>query len=305
MTTLADLGGKTAYLARSTAAWALGRGKACPNCGGDAASIEARKYVVTALRRCGRCDLLFRTPTDGEAFNRRFYDRFYRQGDVTALPDEARLAEMMATGFAGSSRDQTRYVDLVRALGLAPGARLFELGCSWGYGTFQFRRAGFDAIGYDVANRRRRFAAERLGVPVIHEVERIDADHPLAGRFDVFFSAHVLEHVPRPSSAIALAWTLLRDGGWFLSVTPNGSAPCRAAFPEWNMHWGAVHPNFIDDGFLRRAFARSPRLFASSASPADAIAGFVGAPEAEMRADALDGPELTFLAQKRAAAGDW
>ncbi|MGE0723013.1 MAG: class I SAM-dependent methyltransferase [Alphaproteobacteria bacterium] len=303
MTTLSGLRAKSGYLARSAAAWTLRRGLACPNCGATEATVEARKFVVTALRRCRRCALLFRTPTDGEAFSRRFYDRLYRQGHVTALPDEAALAAMLATGFAGTPLDQSRYVDCVRALGLG-APRLFELGCSWGYGTVQFRRAGIDAVGYEVAEGRRRFAAARLAVPVVDTVGGIDARHPLAGSFDVFFSAHVIEHVPQPGEAIALAWTLLRDGGWFLSVTPNGSAPCRATFPDWNRHWGAVHPNFIDDRFLAGAFGRSPRLFASGGWPS-AIAGFAAAPAGERRADALEGPELLFLARKSAAAGGW
>ena len=49
----------------------------------------------------------------------------------------------------------------------------------------------------------------------------------------------------------------------FVSFTPNGSEAHRRRNPRWNKLWGEVHPNLIDDRFLRRTFADWPRLLTS------------------------------------------
>jgi len=302
------------YLLRSVAALAVPARQRCPNCGGGESDPVARKYLVTALRRCRRCALQFRAPTDRPGAGRRFYDRLYRQGPITAMPEPEALAAMLADGFAGTPYDQGARVALVAALGLPANARVFEYGCSWGYGAAQFARAGFRVTAWELADTRRAFARDRLALDVVDAVDAIGPGHPLAGAFSAFVSIHVLEHVPAPAETFALAWRLLADGGWFLAVTPNGSPPCRAAHADWNRLWGEVHPCFIDAEFLDRAFARSARLAGSSpvapatlagfARSVDGAAGAAGRP-GMARADDLSRPELVFLARKDARAGGW
>jgi len=115
-----------------------------------------------------------------------------------------------------------------------------------------------------------------------------------AEQFDCFFSAHVLEHVPSPEKSFNYAMALLKQGGLFVSFTPNGSAAHRAASRDWSKLWGEVHPNFIDDIFLDSSFKRSPR--AAGSSPIDNAS----LPEfAELKQlNQLDGGELFFAARK-------
>ncbi len=238
----------------------------CQNCGAADSELVRRKYVVTQLRRCGHCGLLFRTPVDVPDENNAFYNGTYRQGVTTDMPDEAALAEHIDSGFAGFQYSYDKHIRLMQACGAGAGARAFDFGCSWGYGAFQMARQGLKVMAFEIGKDRADFARTRLGVDVIDDRrDLLDFADKHAGTFDVFFSSHVLEHVPSPGEAIAIARRLLRPGGLFISLTPNGSAAARVTQKDWDKWWGEVHPNFIDDVYLnkalspwRRALFRSP-----------------------------------------------
>lgn len=267
---------KFAYLVRSLARYRLVEAHRCPNCGSAGGRIVDRKFGVTALVRCAHCRLMFRTPADGPGHGLGFYNGAYRQGTAMALPSEAELAALVASNFAGSERDFAGYLDFLDRQGIARGGRLFDFGCSWGYGSAQFARAGFYVYGYEIGVARRAYGEELLGVRHVDEPEGIVAGHPLFGTFDCFFSAHVLEHVPRVRDVIALAWRCLKPGGAFVAFTPNGNTDYRAMDPRgWRHLWGGVHPNFLDAEFYDRAFARSRRGYGSRAGGPQSELGFV------------------------------
>src|SRR5262245_9195007 len=253
---------RLAYLRRSLKAqFAPGR-FSCPNCGDKRSSIPDRKYFVTQLRRCEACQMMFRTPTDEQGHNRPFYETEYAQGFTTAMPSPGALADLKRFNFAGTEKDYTYYISALDQLGVKKGARLFDYGCSWGYGSYQLAKAGFDVTAFEIAPSRRCYAREKLGVRTVDDMDR--AVPELAGLFNCFFSAHVLEHVPSPRRVFHHAFRLLAPGALFVSFTPNGSAACRANHQNWSSLWGEVHPNFIDDIFLDSSFKRSPRCIGSS-----------------------------------------
>jgi cyclopropane fatty-acyl-phospholipid synthase-like methyltransferase len=201
--------------------------------------------------------MLFRTPTNEPAANPDFV-----QGFTTELPSSTRLDELKRSKFAGTEKDYTYYISILDQLGLKHDARLFDYGCSWGYGSYQFAQVGFGVTAFEVAPSRRRYAKESLGVSTVDDMDR--AVESLAGQFDCFFSAHVLEHVPSPRRVFTYAFRLLAPSGLFVAFTPNGSASCRSAHKSWSNLWGEVHPNFIDEIFLDRSFKRLPRCVGTS-----------------------------------------
>src|SRR5918996_6281848 len=90
----------------------------CPNCGCERALVEARKYLVTELRRCLECSLLYRVPTDSEAHNRTFYnDGSYRSGFTTELPDPGQLDELKRSNFKDSPKDYSKYISILKSIG--------------------------------------------------------------------------------------------------------------------------------------------------------------------------------------------
>lgn len=255
---------RVGYFLRSVSRFGDSAYWSCPNCGSSGGREIDRKYVVTRLLRCDSCRLMFRAPTDSEEFNRRFYNLHYREGATTKCPDDDELADLKATNFEHSEKNFDRYSRLMRVHGIAEGARVFDFGCSWGYGSYQFARAGYDVLSYEIAEDRRKYGVAKLGVRHVDEPFAISPGHPLHNAFDCFFSAHVLEHVPAPSRVIDLAWRCLRPGGVFIAVTPNGMQAYRERFPHsWRTMWGGVHPNLIDNEFYDEQFSKSRRFFQS------------------------------------------
>jgi 2-polyprenyl-3-methyl-5-hydroxy-6-metoxy-1,4-benzoquinol methylase len=266
----------------------------CPNCGSEHSTLLDRKFLVTQLRRCAQCRLMFRTPTDDLVTNFNFYENEYEQGFTTDTPSDAALAELKRTKFAGTQPDYySYYIHVLTQLGLKPGARVFDYGCSWGYGSYQLAEAGFQVCAFEIAPGRSRYAREKLHVQMVDDMDCAALD--LAARFDCFFSAHVLEHLPSIAQSFDYAMRLLKPHGLFVSFTPNGSESFRAASPsDWHTLWSEAHPNLIDDAFLDRSFQLSPRAVGSSPV---SNASLPDKPQIR-RLNKVDGCELFFAARK-------
>lgn len=284
---------KLLYLLDSASKRLRRQGAACPSCGSDASELVARKHWITQLRRCGRCLLLFRVPTTAGDDQSDFYQQRYSQGFTTQLPSEGELARLVDRQFKGTEKDYSTYVDVLSALGVTRGARVLDFGCSWGYGSWQLQRAGLRVVSFEISRPRCRYALERLDVDAHHDLEEI------SGPFDVFFSAHVLEHVPVVSDVISVARRLLRPGGLFVAFTPNGSQALRdRQFAAWMQLWGLVHPNLMDPLFYQKAFALDRWLLASSPYDLPAIAAWKA--DSGNQESRLDGDELLLVAEMRA-----
>lgn len=231
------------YLSLSLKKIFLGEGRDCPSCGASSPATKPvdRKWLITTLQRCVECRLLYRTPTTTSKENETIYQQKYREGRTTELPSGSELDELIKTRFQGSPYDYNCYLEILTASGVKAGAKIYDFGCSWGYGSYQLMTAGYNVVAYEISTDRAAFAADRLGVS-LQSPDLINDE-----TFDVFFSAHVLEHVPSVERIVATARRLLRPGGLFLGFTPNGSRERRLANPDgWHHAWGFVHPQLLD-----------------------------------------------------------
>lgn len=173
---------------------------------------------------------------------------------TTDLPDAATLETLMRAGFRGSSKDFSRVVELLRALAIKPGARILDFGTNWGYGVWQFREAGFDAMGYELSQPRAAYSVH-LGVEVLTDWSQV-VQH---GPFNVVFSSHVLEHTPDPAEALRRQREVLAPGGLVIAYVPNGSSQFIEADPSaFHKLWGQVHPVMLDEVFIRKALSPLP-----------------------------------------------
>src|SRR5216684_9278449 len=176
---------KLQYLAKSSVRFLFGLGNACPSCGSTVSRVVDSKFVVTRLVRCGQCRLLFRTPTTTRDASRSFYQSEYSQGFTTSVPTESELELLKRQNFSGE-KDYTPYIDVLRELNIKPGARIFDFGCSWGYGRWQLEKHGYKVTAFEISMNRGAYAAEKLGISTVTSIEQVTES------FDVFFSAHVL-----------------------------------------------------------------------------------------------------------------
>ena len=234
----------------------LGRGRNCPSCGALNAGVPIdRKWIVTSVERCCKCHLLYRVPTTTELENERIYQAEYTEGFTTDLPGLATLEKLKSTNFKNSEKDYSGYVDVLRSLNIEIGAALYDFGCSWGYGSYQLAATGFNVHGYEISRPRARFASENLGVKLRNPWEIS------SNSMDVFFSAHVIEHVPSVQAMLELADRILRPGGWFVAFTPNGCLERRRVDPAgWHHNWGFVHPQLLDQKWIAHARPKASRV---------------------------------------------
>ncbi len=221
----------------------------CPACGEKKTRLVRRKWGITALRECPACLLRFRTPKDDPASVEKFYsDEVYKQGFTTDLPSEDQLSAMMHSRFAGTEKDFSAKIDIFRAAGLRPGARIVDFGASWGYASWQFRQAGFEVFTYEIGRERAQFAKQKLGCTIMEDLR------PLDGTIDCFFSAHVIEHLPNPNIFFDEAAKVLAPAGMIVCCCPNGAEERqqREGVEAYDKNWGKVHPLMITPGFMKR-----------------------------------------------------
>lgn len=281
---------RLAYFFSSLRKRLLQHGGACPSCGCTDASVVDRKWWVTTLRRCADCRLLYRAPTTSEAENAAYYQADYDQGFTTSLPQEAELEALIATGFAAHEKSYKPYLDVLSALGVAKGARLYDYGCSWGYGSYQLKSAGFEVDAYEISAPRAAFARARLGVRIL------DPATVPAQSYDAFFSSHVIEHLPSVSKLLQTARRLLKPSGIFTAFMPNGCAEFRKKNPAaWHALWGETHPQLIDLEYLNHLNS-GPILVATSPYPNAEMAAWTGEDSVVLN---LQGDELMFAFKNR------
>jgi 2-polyprenyl-3-methyl-5-hydroxy-6-metoxy-1,4-benzoquinol methylase len=261
---------KLDYFANSLKKRLTGVDCKCPNCGSNRFHIKDRKYIVTELRRCENCYLMYRAPSDSEQDNESYYQKEYTSGSTTTVPSNKDLATLKNENFSSINHDYSHYIKILESLGLESKDRVFDYGCSWGYGSWQFAKNGYDITAYEISQPRASFAREQLGINALKILPEPDSVGNLAGSFDCFFSSHVIEHVPQPSKVIELAKVLLKPSGYFVAITPNGSDEFRSRTPQaWHKLWGKVHPNLIDDEYWRHALGATAEKMQLDTSPVE------------------------------------
>ena len=232
--------------------WAANRARttrdaACPACRGFDTHVLKRKYIVTALRECCSCGLRFRTPKDNQDTLEKFYQTSYSQGFTTDCPSDDVLAALCSKRFAGSARDFGEYIKVLNAVGLRSGDTILDFGSSWGYGSWQFRNAGFEVVSYEISKPRAEYSRKKLGCTTIDSVGE------LHGRVRCMFSSHVIEHLPNPNIIWQIANQVLTKNGVIICICPNGG-PDRESYvgsKHYHQAWGKVHPLLINPRFLR------------------------------------------------------
>jgi 2-polyprenyl-3-methyl-5-hydroxy-6-metoxy-1,4-benzoquinol methylase len=271
---------------------ALNRGFHCPSCGGGGGAALDRKWLVTSFRRCNNCSLLFRTPTTTEEENALFYQSAYEEGTTTDLPTDAELETLKMENFASLSTSYLAYIEVIQALGARLGGHVVDFGCSWGYGSYQLKQAGFSVDSFEISKPRAVYARERL------DIATVELDDICPESCDVFLSGHVIEHVTSVESMFILGEKALRPGGLFCAFTPNGSSDFRDKNPKgWHRSWGGVHPQLLDDKFVRRMRGRRAFIAATSPYPVDDLRAWDGS----LKLLPMEGHELMIAFRKAKA----
>lgn len=230
---------KTGYLLSSAAKHLSGAHRACPSCGAAPAEQLDQKWLVTTFCRSSKCRLLHRIPTSDPQENETFYQEDYTEGFTTDLPSATEIQHLIASRFADSEKNYVHYLAVLSALRISPGARSSSTTAAPGA-----------TAAISSPPQATRWTPLKFPAPAAYARTQLGVSIPaldtlLPASYDVFLSAHVIEHVPSPAAMIALGMRLLRPGGLFVCFCPNGSLPFRRRAPrDWHLMWGTQKHRF-------------------------------------------------------------
>jgi 2-polyprenyl-3-methyl-5-hydroxy-6-metoxy-1,4-benzoquinol methylase len=216
-----------------------GQARVCPYCGpASEVRLVRRKKVIVEILQCQSCHLWFRWPADTPGEHDSYYqEEFARDAPQIMLPGRDELDLLKQKSFSGSALDISNKIQVLQTL--HPGGRVLDFGCSWGYGTYQLRQRGFDAVGFEVSRPRAEFGRAMLGLNIIDSFNEL-AKLP-EGSFDIIFSNHVVEHLPDIGTTFAMLTRLLKENGFVFHILPNfmGRLARMGYWVEWI---GEDHP---------------------------------------------------------------
>ncbi len=180
---------------------------------------DARRFPLL------RCAVCASAVTGGEPPGPEAYEEgVYAPGPPRARP-LVRAAQRIVAGQPARA--------LSRA-GVAPGARVLDVGAGAGRLVEDLRRRGYNATGIEPSARSSAIA-EAAGRPV---VRRAIGEHE-DSNLDAAVLWHVLEHLHDPAAALERVAGWLRPGGLLLVGVPNvASWQARVAGPGW-LHFDA------------------------------------------------------------------
>ncbi len=264
----------------------------CPSCDGREARLIDRKYVATRLFECLDCNLYFRHPRESATRSRGFYQESYVEGDgiTTSMPPQTELEELKELGFSIGNRNAARFDRLFNCLfdGL-DGVTILDFGASWGYLSYQFKSYGMDVESFEISEPRAEYGNRKLGLAIRTQEDR------LRGENDIFFSSHVIEHVPSVSRMLDVGKRLLRADGYLITLCPNGNPEYRAANPEgFHRSWGKVHPNYLNGLFFQKHYQANPYFITTSPFEYEELKGWDGV--SQFYGNVVDGEELLVVA---------
>jgi 2-polyprenyl-3-methyl-5-hydroxy-6-metoxy-1,4-benzoquinol methylase len=190
---------------------------------------------------------MFRWPKEDPGFSERFYQDSYQEVGTTDLPDPVILKTFIANNFAGAPRDIADQVGVLKTF--LPQGRVLDFGCSWGYGVYQLKRAGYDAFGFDISHPRAEFGRRELDVEILDKLE--DLQQIPSQSVDGVFASHVLEHLLSLREIFEFFARILKPSGVVFIMVPNSAGKrARELGVRWQPMINEKHTLALDGNFF-------------------------------------------------------
>jgi len=256
--------------------------KKCPCCFGKGTQVD-RKFCYI-LMCCQNCGVMYRYPGETRKRMVKFYQESYKQrGLTTDLSDDAELTELLGINFKETSKDFSRFIQIIKGLNIPRNAKILDYGANWGYAVSQLKKEGYDAIGFEISKSRAEFG-RKLGVNIATSLDEIETG------YDIVISCHVLEHTHNPCDILKEQAKLIKSGGYLIGAVPNGEeSRMRYDFNAYHKSWGEVHPFLLTKKMLDWAFPKNRKIISTRLEDLSMIKG------SKPTIDTLSGPELFFI----------
>ena len=163
--------------------------KSCPVCQtNNRKIIDSKLFGLTRLVECQNCKLRFRLPKDKEDFVKSFYQKNYKENDITELPNDKELEVLLNSNFK-TKRNIQFMVPILKSISDYLGRKIsiFDYGASWGYYAYQLQSLEFvkEVKCFEISKKTRIFGEKKLGITY---VDKLTDDV----KVDLFFSSHVI-----------------------------------------------------------------------------------------------------------------
>ena len=278
----------------------------CTYCNSPNHKIISKKFFVTKLVRCEKCSFMFRIPTTSVKENNKYYQNKYTGGGQDLFDDKKNMTIDMPSKnetdnfkkfeFKDTDKDYSNYLYIlshIKDYEPKKEGKLFDYGCSWGYGSYQFKKAGYNVSSYEISKTRSDYAKNILNINMIENLDNV-----LRNSFDICFSAHVLEHLPDPKKFLDFGLKILKQNGVLVIFTPNGSFERKKKdFYNWNKAWGLIHPNLLDERFYMKIFFKQ-KYFITTKFEKDLYLFKKFMTNNESLCGTIDGDELLIIVKK-------
>jgi ubiquinone/menaquinone biosynthesis C-methylase UbiE len=137
-----------------------------------------------------------------------------------------------------------RYINLfLKETEITFDDRVLELGCGTGAFTSRLLKRGYNIIGLDLSDKM-LLNAKTLSHKNIYVQGDMELLPFLKNKFDVIFASASLHHLPDLYRCASESFRVLRRGGRFFSIDPNGLNP---------LAWAEVNNRFIRKSICKRS----------------------------------------------------
>jgi len=216
----------------------------CPNCRGSATFVASNiKHGPYALHQCPRCGFGAVRPLPATEYLAYYYNEIYWQH----------------AGQRPSGNEIHPDFENIQALvnKYNPGARrIYECGCGPALLLAGFKNAGYEVFGQDYSVEAARIASDLFGISVNVAPLNILPDWPC----DVVLLRHVIEHSLDPCSDLERVFSLLRENGIVVVITPNMcSLQARLMRGDWEWFIPPAHLGFFSPKSFS-AFAKARNI---------------------------------------------
>lgn len=217
----------------------------CGYCGGTVFTrlfgVKSRGFDCSIIR-CGKCGIAYLDPALDENDISSYYSKDYFNDHTrpeTLREREANGASLMAL--------LEKYIPKT--------GRVLDFGACTGSQLSAFKKAGWEAVGIEIAEFARATAEKLYGITMYRDPWSVRFKD---GYFDLIMMNQVIEHLPEQAPLLEEFHRILKPGGTLFVSTPNfGSGRAKCMKADWPSLKADEHLTFFTVKTLRKTLEKA------------------------------------------------